>query len=105
MTTERTCRYLPGVNVLVITTPTGAPRKDGTRRMKTSVYVVTDLHPDKRCADPAYRLEKLTDGRESWEIHVDKHGPNCSCGHSNFRGQNTEECCKHIMAARKVGLV
>lgn len=67
-------------------------------------YNVTDLRPDRRVANPAFRLTKKTDG-ECYDIAVEQHGPTCSCPHATYRGANSEVPCKHILAAQVVGLL
>jgi len=89
--------------------------KDGVLTIKTKakrgkkyvenvqVYEVCDLDPDPRCAYPAFSLRKKSG--EVWHIAVETYGPTCSCPHATFRGGNSREVCKHISAARAVGLL
>ena len=96
--THGVCRIYRNETVLTITTDHGLPRKNGTQPQKVSVYLVTDLHPDKRIADPAYRLQKLTGDRECYEIHRDEWGFHCSCPDRIFRGERSGMRCKHLRA-------
>ena len=106
---NRTCKLLRNQDVLVITTPAGKPRRLKSGEMSReprhiSVYLVTDLRPDKRVADPAFRLTKLNGDGEAWDVHVDAHGASCSCPDVDWRG-NHKEACKHVLACRAVGLI
>ncbi len=99
------CRLYKAVDVLRIVTPSGAMRKDGTRKLQTHVYLVTNLNPDPRCANPAYKLEKITSQGEAecWEVHVDRYGPSCSCPDRTYRDDGHH--CKHIAALKVTGLL
>jgi hypothetical protein len=111
--TKRTCRLIKpeetGLGVLVINTPAGKPRrlKSGAMSrvpMHVSVYLVTDLRPDKRVAYPAFRLQKLTGDHEFWDVYVTEFGATCSCPDQDFRADQ-RAYCKHAASLRAVGLL
>lgn len=97
-------------------TATGTVRyKDGILTIKTNAkrgkkivpivvnYTVTDLRPDPKVANPAYRLTK--DDGEFYDVHLDEWGPACSCPHATFRGANNRVPCKHCLAMMACGLL
>lgn len=105
---------------LVITTP----RKRGEKYVDvTSTYLVEDVCPDPRCADPAFSLTKgelrivpcfdengqaVDDKRfeptgEIWHVHVDEWGPSCDCPWRTFNPNSP--VCKHAKAMQALGLL
>ena len=85
-----TCKLhvIDGQSIVSIKTATGTQR-----------YLLTDLCPDKRVADPAWRLTKA-DGTFH-DVHVDRHGPACTCGDFvNRREHRDPKGCKHVAALR-----
>lgn len=67
------------------------------------LYYVQILRPDPGVAKAAVHLAHLKRGRwHGYDVHVDKHGAHCDCPAAEF-GKGKE--CKHILAAREVGLL
>lgn len=93
-----TARYEDGKLTII----TEAVRGKKTVKLKV-VYVVTDLAPDRRVANPAFRLTK--DNGEFYDVALMQYGPVCSCPHATFRGANSRVPCKHCKALAAVGLL
>ncbi len=69
---------------------------------KVCKYAVTDMKPDKRVADRAFRLWKADDTFE--DISQDRYGPACTCGSFCFKNYDGI-ACKHIQAGLAHGLL
>ena len=88
-------------------------------------YLVENLCPDERVANPAWKLtkgvfvkaacdmsaaalesgadEEFKPSGEVWTVSVGEYGPECSCPHATFRTNGAQ--CKHIGSAIAVGLI
>lgn len=72
-------------------------------KINKQVYFITDLRPDKRVADPAYRLTK-EDGTE-YDVHQDRHGAHCDCKDFIYAREHSQKKCKHVEALKALGLL
>lgn len=66
-------------------------------------YEVFDICPDKKVANPAYRLVK--ESGEFYDVAMMRYGPTCTCPHATYRGSNSRVPCKHIRACQAVQLL
>lgn len=84
---------------------------EGTARLLLLIdghsYVVTCLRPDPAVAAAAWRLTRLggRGERASHDVSVFKHGVECTCGDWVFHAHKRPQGCKHVKAARAVGLI
>lgn len=70
-------------------------------------YILTKLPPG--VVKVAWRVTKLVksleeilpDGPPIYTVHVDAHGPGCTCQDATYRQRE----CKHILALQTVGLI
>lgn len=66
-------------------------------------YRVIRITPQDPEVLKAFRLRK-PDG-STYTVHVDQHGPHCTCGDGVFRKEGTADSCKHVRAMRAWGLL
>lgn len=72
------------------------------RKSVTTIYLVQYLHPAD-WADPAWRLTKA-DGT-TYDVHLSQDGPYCTCPDFIYCREEKRKKCKHVEAARSVGLL
>lgn len=98
MTPKGKARYIEPILVITMF------RQKGDKIVEeVTMYNVQNLNPDPKVAFPAFSLTKPNG--DSWHISVNEHGPSCTCPHATYRGSNARVPCKHIAAARAVGLL
>lgn len=109
-----------------LTITTDAKRGKKTVHVK-QVYLVENLYPDERVANPAFALKKgsmvqaacdlsaaaLECGAKEefvlsgdvWHICVDEYGPRCDCPFATYRKSGEGVRCKHILSALATRLI